>query len=435
MPTSAIFSPRVACRGNLLRGLGDWDGLFDLALPPPRHRSGARAIVCAAGDGAGRRGAALCELSAAADRDVLLTFRLPSKRGLSKLGGRARVVGAAPRWRSQVPDGHSSSPGRFAMAAVDSVRNVAIVGPNGTGKTTLLESLLFVAGATARKGKISEGNTVGDASPEARERQMSTEVNAATIEHEGLVVSVLDCPGTVDFAQEVHNVLLGVDAAVVVVEPVLERMITVSPLLKFLDAHQIPHLIFINKMDRSEVAYRDLLQSLRDLSDRPVGAASVRDRPRRQPGRLHRSRDRAGLQLQRRRALGADRSAGRVSGARAGGAHRDARDARRLRRRPDGDAARGAGAAGRGHPAPHAKDARRRSDRAGVHGRRRARDGGAAPARGADQGDPAVVGGRGAGRDRSVRRHPGPGAQELPSAARRQAVPRAGSGPARSRTA
>ena len=55
-----------------------------------------------------------------------------------------------------------------------------------------------------------------------------------------------------------------------VVEPVLERMITVSPLLKFLDAHQIPHLVFINKMDRSEVRYRDLIQSLRDLSDRPV---------------------------------------------------------------------------------------------------------------------------------------------------------------------
>jgi elongation factor G len=156
------------------------------------------------------------------------------------------------------------------MAAGDSVRNVAIVGPNGTGKTTLLESLLFVAGAIPRKGKAGEGNTVGDASPEARERQMSTEVNAATIEHEGIVLTFLDCPGTIDFAQEVRNVLLGVDAAVVVVEPVLERMITVSPLLKFLDAHQIPHLIFINKMDRSEVAYRDLLQSLRDLSDRPV---------------------------------------------------------------------------------------------------------------------------------------------------------------------
>ncbi|HEX6114442.1 MAG TPA: elongation factor G [Geminicoccaceae bacterium] len=156
------------------------------------------------------------------------------------------------------------------MAAGNPVRNVALVGPNGTGKTTLLESLLFVTGAINRKGRAGEGNTVGDASTEARERQMSTEVNAATATQDGTVLTILDCPGSVEFAQEARNALLGVDAAVVVVEPVLGRMITVSPLLKFLDAHQIPHLVFINKMDRSEVRYRDLIQSLRDLSDRPV---------------------------------------------------------------------------------------------------------------------------------------------------------------------
>ena len=156
------------------------------------------------------------------------------------------------------------------MAAGTPVRNVALVGPNGTGKTTLLESLLFVTGRINRKGKAGEGNTVGDASTEARERQMSTEVNAATTAHDGVTLTILDCPGSIEFAQEARAALLGVDAAVVVVEPVLERMITVSPLLKFLDQNQIPHLIFINKMDRSEVRYRDLLQSLRDLSDRPV---------------------------------------------------------------------------------------------------------------------------------------------------------------------
>jgi elongation factor G len=156
------------------------------------------------------------------------------------------------------------------MAAGNPVRNVALVGPNGTGKTTLLESLLFVTGAINRKGKAGDGNTVGDASTEARERQMSTEVNAATMKVDGTALTILDCPGSIEFAQEARNVLLGVDAAVVVVEPVVERMITVSPLLKFLDAHQIPHLVFINKMDRSEVRYRDLIQSLRDLSDRPL---------------------------------------------------------------------------------------------------------------------------------------------------------------------
>jgi elongation factor G len=156
------------------------------------------------------------------------------------------------------------------MAAGTSVRNVALVGPNGTGKTALLESLLFVTGRINRKGKAGDGNTVGDASTEARERQMSTEVNVATTSHNGTALTILDCPGSIEFAQEARNALLGADAAVVMVEPVLERMITVSPLLKFLDAHKIPHLVFINKMDRSEVRYRDLLQALRDLSDRPV---------------------------------------------------------------------------------------------------------------------------------------------------------------------
>ncbi len=161
-----------------------------------------------------------------------MIFELPSPGGLSKLMGRARAVGAAEDGEAN-PGGRSSNAGRLPWPQVNSVRNVAIVGPNGTGKTTLLESLLFVTGAIGRKGKAGEGNTVGDASPEARERQMSTEVNAATVEHEGIVVTFLDCPGSIEFAQEARNALLGVDAAVVVVEPVLERMITVSPLLKF----------------------------------------------------------------------------------------------------------------------------------------------------------------------------------------------------------
>ncbi len=149
-------------------------------------------------------------------------------------------------------------------------RNVAIVGPNGTGKTTLLENLLYVAGAISRKGRTTEGNTVGDASPEARARQMGIEVNAVSFDYDDLNVTVLDCPGSIEFAQEARNALLGIDAAVVVVEPVPERMITIAPILNFLDKNHVPHLVFINKMDRSEVRYRDLLQGLRDVSDRPV---------------------------------------------------------------------------------------------------------------------------------------------------------------------
>jgi len=156
------------------------------------------------------------------------------------------------------------------MTGTDTVRNVAIVGPNGSGKTTLLENLLYVAGAVSRKGRTAEGNTVGDSSAEARARQMGVEVNTVSFDHDGLSFTILDCPGSIEFAQEARNALLGVDAAVVVVEPVSERMITIAPILNFLDKNNIPHLVFINKMDRSEVPYLDLLQSLRDVSDRPV---------------------------------------------------------------------------------------------------------------------------------------------------------------------
>ena len=156
------------------------------------------------------------------------------------------------------------------MAAKTTARNVALVGPSGAGKTTLLESTLFAAGAIGRKGSVAEGTTVGDSSAEARARQMSTEVSAASFSSHGLDFTVLDCPGSVEFVQDAYAAVLGCDAAVVVVEPALERMIAVAPLLQFLDANAIPHLIFINKMDRSEARYTDLLQSLRDLSARPV---------------------------------------------------------------------------------------------------------------------------------------------------------------------
>ena len=156
------------------------------------------------------------------------------------------------------------------MANNANIRNVAFLGPNGSGKTTLLESLLFVTGAVTRKGKVAECNTVGDCSPEARDRQMSTELSVATFEHENLRFNLLDCPGSVEFQQDARNAALGADLAVVVVEPALERMMAIAPLFHFLDEHSIPHLVFINKMDRSEVRYRDLLQAIRDVSTKPV---------------------------------------------------------------------------------------------------------------------------------------------------------------------
>lgn len=153
---------------------------------------------------------------------------------------------------------------------VSGTRNVAIVGPYLSGKTTLLESILSVTGAISRKGRVQDRNTVGDGAPEARDRQMTVEVNAASTDYGGVCFTFLDCPGSVEFAQETLNALVGVDAVVVVCEPVSDRVMTLAPLFKFLDDWQVPHLVFINKMDRANVPFAEVLQALKAVSSRPL---------------------------------------------------------------------------------------------------------------------------------------------------------------------
>jgi elongation factor G len=151
-------------------------------------------------------------------------------------------------------------------------RNVAIVGPYLSGKTTLMESLLFVTGAITRKGSVKDGNTVGDSAAESRDRHMSVEVSAASTEYNGTRFTFIDCPGSVEFAQETYNALMGVDAAIVVCEPITDRVLSLAPLFKFLDDWEIPHLVFVNKMDRANINVLNTLHALKGVSSRPLVA-------------------------------------------------------------------------------------------------------------------------------------------------------------------
>lgn len=145
--------------------------------------------------------------------------------------------------------------------------NIAIVGPYGSGKTTLLESLLAELGAINRLGQVDAGSTVGDGSPEARSRRMTVEVNVATTDS----LTFLDCPGSIEFQQETLNVLLGVDAAIVVCEADPDRALTLAPIFHFLDAWEIPHFVFINKLERAtEARWQETLESLRSCCSRPL---------------------------------------------------------------------------------------------------------------------------------------------------------------------
>ena len=109
-------------------------------------------------------------------------------------------------------------------------RNIALIGPYSSGKTTVLENLLFAAGAISRKGSIKEGNTIGDSSAEARARTMSVEVSTANFEFLGDSFTILDCPGSIELLQESLDVIVGVDAAVVVCEADSGRAVGMTPL-------------------------------------------------------------------------------------------------------------------------------------------------------------------------------------------------------------
>jgi elongation factor G len=133
-----------------------------------------------------------------------------------------------------------------------------------------MEAILFQTGAIHRKGSVSQGNTVGDASPEGRDRQMTIEPNIAHFEYLGEPWSIVDCPGSVELARDRDTSLMAADLAVIVAPPEPDRALTLAPIFKTLDEFEIPHVVFINKMDKASERVRDVLEALQGLSAHPL---------------------------------------------------------------------------------------------------------------------------------------------------------------------
>jgi elongation factor G len=144
------------------------------------------------------------------------------------------------------------------------------VGPFQSGKTTLLEAILARTGAIQRQGTVDAGSTVGDASKEARHHKMSVEATFATTAFMGDNYTFVDCPGSIEFIQDMRNVLPAVDAAVVVCEADEKKVPQLQLILRELEDQNIPRFLFLNKIDKADRRVRETIKLLQPASRAPL---------------------------------------------------------------------------------------------------------------------------------------------------------------------
>jgi elongation factor G len=149
-------------------------------------------------------------------------------------------------------------------------RCIALLGPFQSGKTTLLEAILFRTGAVQRQGTVEAGTTVGDASRESRHHSMSVELSVATTTFMGDSYTFVDCPGSVEFIHDMRAVLPFVDAAVIVCEADEKKVPQLQLILRELEDLKIPRFLFLNKIDKADKRVRDTVSFLQPASRVPL---------------------------------------------------------------------------------------------------------------------------------------------------------------------
>ncbi len=149
------------------------------------------------------------------------------------------------------------------------IRNVALVGHNGAGKTTVAEALLFSSGATTRQGKVEDGSTVCDFDPEEQKRQMSLSMSLAPFtvkapDGSATKVNLIDTPGYADFFSEVRAALSVADLALIVVSAVEGVEAQTEAAWRLAAELGLPRLVLVNKLDRERASFDRTLAQLRD---------------------------------------------------------------------------------------------------------------------------------------------------------------------------
>ena len=142
------------------------------------------------------------------------------------------------------------------------IRNVAIIGHNGTGKTNLIEQMLYYGNVLSRPETVDSGKTVSDYTEEEIQRKMSVHTTLSSMEWDGKRINILDTPGTGDFIGEAITAFRATEAALMVVDGREGAQIETIKLWRRLDERNKPRAIFINKMDKERASFRHVIDSL-----------------------------------------------------------------------------------------------------------------------------------------------------------------------------
>lgn len=142
------------------------------------------------------------------------------------------------------------------------IRNVALVGHGGVGKTSLVEALLHACGATTRLGRVDDGTTITDFDPDEIKRKISLNTATAFCDHKGHRINLIDTPGYGDFVADARAGLRVAGAALVVVDAVAGVKVQTERVWKFANEYNLPRAIVINRLDRERADFSRALESL-----------------------------------------------------------------------------------------------------------------------------------------------------------------------------
>ena len=157
----------------------------------------------------------------------------------------------------------------------EKIRNVALVGHGGSGKTSLAEALLYVAGNTTRQGSVDHGTSLLDYDPEEQERKISLGLSVASVEWKGHKINIIDTPGYADFSGDARAALRAADLALFVVSGVDGVEVQTEMLWKAAAEEGIPRAIFVTKLDRERASFGRTLAQLREVFGKRVAPVQV----------------------------------------------------------------------------------------------------------------------------------------------------------------